>query len=384
MSLERFGKQKRTNRFSGKRERMILKEIEFPWDKVLQEDLENIALSDLSFNEFRDSTILVTGATGLIGSYMIKALLTINRINHTNIRLIAQIRSHDKAKEVFGHLYGHKDISFLIGDIAGALHIDEKIDYIIHTASITSSKMFVTKPVDTFDSIILGTKNVLELGKINQVKGFVYLSSMEVYGITDPKKESISEMDLGYIDNLKIRSVYSEGKRMAETMCAAYSSQFNMKIKIARLAQTFGAGVSMTENRVFAQFAKSAMNGTDIVLHTKGESVGNYCYTRDAAKAILMLLVKGEDGEAYNISNEDSTISIKGMANLVAQEISGGNINVVFDIPDADINMGYAPDVRMKLDSSKMKGLGWKAEINLEDSYRRMMQSMINSSQQSK
>lgn len=354
-----------------------MENIESPRDLTLQEDLENIALSDLPFDELRNSTILITGATGLIGSQIVKSIICCNRIRSTNITVIALVRNIEKAKTIFKDIYDNEMIHFIIGDIMEEITIDHKVDYIIHTASITTSKTFVTRPVHTIDTMILGTKNVLELARIKSVKGFVYLSSMEVYGITNPEAENISESDLGYIDILNIRSCYSEGKRMAECMCAAYAHEYDIKIKIARLAQTFGAGVDYTrENRVFAQFAKSVINKTDIVLHTEGKSVGNYCYTRDTIKALLLLLIKGESGQAYNISNEESNITIKDMAYMVANNIANGDIKVIFDIPESVYEYGYAPDVKMKLNSKKMRQLDWEPEVGLEESYCRMITSM--------
>lgn len=353
-----------------------MENIECPRDRVLQEDLENIALSDLPFDELRDSTILITGATGLIGSQLVKSIVCCNRLRSTNIKVIALVRNIEKAKKMFKDIYDNKMVQFIIADIMDEIVIEDKVDYIIHTASVTTSKIFVTKPVHTIDTMILGTKNVLELARNKSVKGFVYLSSMEVYGVTDSELESISESDLGYIDILNIRSCYSEGKRMAECMCAAYAHEYGLKIKIARLAQTFGAGVDYTENRVFAQFAKSVINKTDIILHTEGKSVGNYCYTRDTIKALFLLLIKGESGQAYNISNEDSNTTIKDMAYMVVNDIANGDIKVIFDIPKSLQEYGYAPDVKMKLSSEKMKLLGWKPEIGLEESYRRMITSM--------
>ena len=354
-----------------------MKKMESPNDLVLQEDLENIALDYLLFDGLKDSTILVTGATGLVGSYLIKSIMCYNRINSANIKIIALIRDMGKAKKVFGDIYDSEMISFVIADIMDVIDINYKIDYIIHAASTTASKLFVTKPVETIDTIILGTKNILELARNKSVKGLVYLSSMEVYGVTNPGLENVSESDLGYIDILDIRSSYSEGKRMAECMCAAYANQYGINVKIARLAQTFGAGVDYTENRVFAQFAKSVINKTDIVLHTEGKSVGNYCYIGDTVKALILLLTKGESGQAYNISNEKSNITIKDMAYMVANNIANGDIKVKFDIPKSVYEYGYAPDVNMKLNSEKMRLLGWKPEISLEESYKRMIASMM-------
>lgn len=163
---------------------------------------------------------------------------------------------------------------------------------------------------------------------------------------------------------------------MCECLCNAYASQHGLDVKSARLAQTFGAGILPTENRVFAQFARSAMNGEDIVLHTTGESEGNYVYTSDAIRAILMLLVSGTSGEAYNIANEESHTTIRKMAEFVADKIAGNEIRVVMDIPEDGTSLGYAPPVKMWLDASKMRALGWEPTVGMEEAYKRMISWM--------
>jgi UDP-glucuronate decarboxylase len=345
-------------------------------DNILQEDLDYIAKSILPIEKLVNSTILVTGATGLIGSQIIKALLCCNRINNMNIKVIAFVRNKEKVKLMFESLMNEDELSFVYGDVINPIIINESIDYIFHCASMTSSKFFVEHPVDTIQISLKGTENVLELAKQEKVKSMVYLSSMEAFGVTDPSLQFVKEEDLGYIDILNVRSSYSEGKRMSECLCASYRSQYNVPVKIARLAQTFGTGISPSDNRVFAQFAKSVINKTDIVLHTEGESFGNYCYTRDAIIALLTLLIRGNNGEAYTISNENSNITIRDMAEMVANEIAEGEIKVIFDIPENKNTFGYAPNVKMRLSSEKMQALGWKPEIGLKEAYQRMIRSM--------
>ena len=253
--------------------------------------------------------------------------------------------------------------------------LKENCDFIIHAAAVTTSKLMVSQPVDNIKTAVNGTDKMLKFAVDKKCSSFVYISSMEIYGqpFTEGKT---AEQDLGYIDIASVRSCYPEGKRMCECLCTAYASQYGLNVKSARLAQTFGPGILPTENRVFAQFARSAMNGQDIVLHTMGTSEGNYVYTRDAVKAIIMLLTEGMSGQAYNIANEDSHMTIRQMAELVAKEIADNQIKVVIDIPKDNRSLGYAPGVKMWLDASKMKSLGWNPEVDLVESYRRMMKWM--------
>ena len=344
-------------------------------DRVLQEDLERIADATLPFDEMKGCNILVTGATGLVGSMAVKALACCNRRHDLGMTVLALVRSEEKAAQMLGELVNRDDIKLVKGDILKPLCIEDKVDYIIHGASVTASKTFVTMPVETIRTALSGTENLLELAKDKQVKSMVYISSMEAFGITDPKLESVREEDLGYIDVMNVRSSYSESKRMCEVLCASYAHEYQVPVKVARLAQTFGAGVSKDEGRVFAQFAKSAMAGEDIVLHTKGESTGNYCYTADAVDGILTILLKGKNGDVYTVANPSTTIKIKDMAQMVADQLAEGRIQVIFDIPEDALTFGYAPDVAMHLNADKLKGLGWEPQCDLPEMYERLVKS---------
>ena len=343
-------------------------------NKILLQDFASIADSNLPFEEYKNKTFLITGATGLIGSLLVKTLRYLNEKRSINARILAVVRSKEKAKTILGE--ENEELSYVICDLAkDELLLEEACDYVIHAAAVTTSKVMVSDPVGTIRTAIDGTEKLLKLAVEKKVKAFVYVSSMEIYGqpLTEGKTK---EKDLGYVDIGTVRSCYPEGKRMCECLCTAYASQYGVNVMSARLAQTFGAGILPTENRVFAQFARSAMQKEDIVLHTTGESEGNYVYTSDAIRAILLLLAKGQKGEAYNIANEESHITIRDMAEMVAGEIADHRIQVVIDIPNDSASLGYAPPVRMWLDSSKMRALGWEPKVGLKEAYQRMIAFM--------
>lgn len=336
-------------------------------NNVLEEDLKYIAEYNLPYEELKGHAVLVTGATGLIGASLVRAFLTIG-----NIKVLAFVRNIEKAKSI---LPDNESLGYIVGDITKPIITDGPVDYIFHCASVTTSKVMVEKPVETLLTSIDGTKNILDLANEKNVKSMVYISSMEMYGSFDNLSHDVTECDLGYIDPLKVRSNYPESKRVCENMCVAYMAEYGVPVKIARLAQTFGAGILPGENRVFAQFARSAINGQDIILHTKGLSEGNYCYTRDCMTGLLTILLKGKNGEAYNVANPASHTTIANMAKMVADRIANGKIKVVFDIPETN-TFGYAADTKMKLSSDKLQSLGWKPEIGLEEAYRRMISDM--------
>jgi len=355
-------------------------------DKFLQEDLEKLT-NDMQtpIEEISNADFIITGATGLVGSQIVKSLAALNRLKNANIRIYALVRNTNKAEQIYNDLLSRDDIKMVVADLNDREMLfssvkenvkkeDNRKLFLIHTAAVTVSKMMVEKPVETIETAINGTKNILDLCLEQGVSSCVYLSSMEVYGKFE-NGEYVTEDKMGYVDPLAVRSNYPLSKRMCENLCVSYASEYGLDIKIARLAQTFGAGILKGENRVFAQFAKSVLEQKDIVLHTKGLSEGNYAYTIDTVRALLIILTKGKSKEAYNICNESAHTSIADMAQFVADKLSNGTIKVTFDIPKEN-TYGYAADTKMKLSSQKLRELGWSPEYSLEDAYTRMMGSM--------
>lgn len=350
--------------------------VECPSDSVLQNDIEELLQINLPIEELNGKTILITGATGLIGSQLAMSIACFNRKKKINIKLVLIVRSIDKAKTKLTSIINRDYVTLIQNDILNPISYDGEVDYIIHTASATSSRYFVNNPVETINIAINGTKNILEFAKKKKIKSMVYLSSLEVYGIPNSNEKSITELDYGYIDPLQIRSSYSEGKRMAECLCCSYASEYNVPVKIARLSQTFGAGVEYNDTRVFAEFARCVIENKNIVLHTEGNTTRSYCYTKDAISALFTILLKGENREAYNVSDEKTAISIKDMALLVSNLFKESQVQVEFDIPNDLASYGYNPEMVIILNCEKLKRLGWTPSVNLKEMFCRLINSM--------
>lgn len=328
-------------------------------DNILLRDLQNISSANfIPWEQLKGKTIFVTGATGLIGFNVVSGLLYANEIKKLGLTVLALVRNEERARQRFSDFTDCDALKFIISNVETLPRV-YGVDYIIHGASQTASKVFVEQPVETIMTALSGTHNVLELAKLNNVKGMVYLSSMEVYGHPE-KGHKVTEDDIGTMSPLDVRNSYPISKLQCESLCHAYACEYGLNITIARLTQTFGAGASENDNRIFAYFSKCVKNRHNIVLNTKGDTERCYLYTSDAVTAILTLLLKGESGRAYNLADEKSYCSIAQMAEKIA--LAHG-IKVIYNIQDEGIN-GYPATIYMDLDTSKLRALGWRVLHN--------------------
>ncbi len=330
---------------------------------IERNDINNMLFID----KLNDKTVFITGATGLIGSNIIIYLVEIAKQEHIKINIVAFVRDMEKAMDKFSVL-DYSLLKFVVGDICENVIYDGNVDYIIHAASETSSKSFVDLPVETIKTSVLGTIQILDFAKTKNIDSFVYLSSMEVYGNPQEDKK-IYEHQVSNLDILELRSSYPASKRMCENLCIAYFNEFSIPAKIIRLTQTFGKGVNYNDGRVFAEFARCIVENKNIILHTSGESKRSYLDITDAVRAILTVLVKGANGMAYNAANEETYCSIYQMASMVVNNFSNGSLLVKKEFGDIS-KYGYNSSMKMNLDTTKLKLLGWKPSKNLHDMYK--------------
>ncbi len=337
-------------------------------NEVLKQDIIDFARTFELANRLEKSFFLITGSTGLIGSILIHSLLALNK----DINIIAPVRNVDKAKNVFNEKELNK-IQFIECDLINYDYGNiQQVDYIVHCAAPTSSKFFVEYPVETFNIIYQATYHLLEFAKLKTIKGFVYLSSLEVYGTITDDSSFVTEDVQGYLDPMVVRSSYPMAKRAAENLCCLYAKEYGVNVKVARLTQTTGAGVSENDNRIIVQFCRLAADNKDIILHTSGTAARPYCYTMDAISAILYILINGENGQAYNVANEESYISAKDLAFYVQNKFAP-HINVKSEVAK---NMGYAPETCLKLSTEKLRSLGWSTRYSLYQIIDNLIRSM--------
>ena len=310
------------------------------------------------------TTYIITGATGLIGGALVEYLL-----KKSENKLILPVRDVQKAELRFGQsgqiVYVEHDFS-----LPNQLKIKGDVDYIVHAACPTSSRYMAESPVETINTIVNGTRTMLQVAKQSHVKGMVFLSSMEVYG-TIHGDSPINESVQGLVPLLNARSSYPVAKRLAETLCYSYAKEYYVPVCIARLTQTFGPGVDVARDmRVFAQFARCARDSKDIVLKTEGRTMRMYLHTADAVDAILLLLTKGVVGEAYNVANKATYCSIREMAEFV-KETFCSSMKVL--VQKSDHNF-YLPEMYLPLSIDKIESLGWKPKYGLKEMFSAMIE----------
>lgn len=340
-------------------------------NNIISEDVTRIINEDLPWDRFQDTTILVTGASGMIPSYVVYTLLGLNDIHNMNIKVLALVRNEQKARRIFGELLERNDIELIVQDVAAPLHYDGDIDYIFHGGSAARPKEHKVAPTSTIRANLIGTFNLLDIAVEKNSKAFVLMSSSEVYGQVPDTIDAITEDNYGYLDCLNPRSCYSEGKRAAETICTSFKAQYGIDCKLPRFAHIYGPGLALDDGRVQADFAANVFRGENIVMNSDGSSKRAYTYVGDAVSGIFYILLKGDE-MAYNVADSDNIINIRQLAEAFIASRPEKNLELVMNI-DKNAAKMYNPAKFIGLDNSKLKALGWTAKVSVAEGTSRMI-----------
>lgn len=341
---------------------------------VEQRDIEIILSNPIDWEVFRDKTVLITGATGRLGMYILEAISKANIDWNLNITIVALARSKEKLNSVFGNSLQLPYIHTIVQDIREPIHWDGDVHYIFHTAGLASPMDFTHKPVDTLWGHVQGTRNVLELARVKHSQKVFYVSTVEIYGEWK-KDEEIRETDMGPIQCNTVRACYPEAKRLCETMLATYAVQYKVPYAGVRLCHTFGPGITLDDGRAFSEFLKDVIDGKDIILRSDGSAMRTYTYVADAVGAMFIAFTKGEN-EFYNVASLDNLISIKDLAELIASLDANKKVKVCHAKQDQG-GLEYLPFKLAIMNVDKIKQLGWEPQVDLEKAFRYTLESFL-------
>lgn len=309
-------------------------------------------------------SILIIGASGLIGTFLIDVLMRFNQKHEGGVLIFGMARDLTKLKNRFSEYKGSPFFSFVQGDVTNELNFEGQIDYILHGASNTHPMAYATDPVGTILTNVLGTKSVMDFAGKSKAQRVLFLSSVEIYGESVGDVELFDEQYLGYIDSNTVRAGYPEAKRVSESLIQAYRSQFGLNAVIARLSRVFGPTMQSGDSKALSQFILNGVNGQDIVLKSTGAQRFSYTYVGDAVSAILLLLFSGDDGAAYNVSDASYNLSLGEMAELIS-DIS--STKVVYELPDEIESKGYSKATRALMDATKLNQIGWRPVFDMHE-----------------
>lgn len=341
-------------------------------DELYLDDIKKVAEDPkLDFSNLKNKSLLITGGTGLICSFLVDVLMYRNKKYNDNINICLLSRNEKKILDRF-EIYNpeklsdinNSNLTYVSQDVSKPFSFNKNFDYIIHGASNTHPKAYSTDPIGTITTNVLGLYNLLEYGSKHDVKRTFIMSSVEVYGENRGDTLLFDENYLGYINCNTLRAGYPESKRLCESLAQAYISKYDMDIVIGRFSRVYGPTMQLDDSKALSQFIKKSVNNEDIVLKSNGEQYYSYSYMVDAVDAMLKIIFDGKKGEAYNVSDESSNIKLKELAKILADY---NNKEVVFELPDEEERKGYSTATTALMNSDKLKSLGWEAQYDINE-----------------
>jgi nucleoside-diphosphate-sugar epimerase len=345
---------------------------------VVQADIGSIARSGLSWEQLGGKTVLISGGSGLLASYLLKTLLVASDLYGLALKIICVARNLESANKRLASFLAHPGLTIIIHDISLPLAADfPAADIIIHSASQASPKYYGIDPVGTLLPNTVGTINLLNHAVKHRAIRFLFFSSGEVYGVPLDPQQPVTERDFGHIDPIQVRSCYAESKRVGETMCAAWHHQFGLHASVVRPFHTYGPGMALNDGRVFADFVADVVMGRNILLKSDGLAKRPFCYISDATLGFLTVLLMGSSGEAYNVANPNAEISIRDLAHTLANLFVDRGIGVNFAPPPPDNSYLKSPILQSCPSIDKIMNLGWQPCVGIEEGFRRTIESYL-------
>lgn len=330
---------------------------------VEKRDIDIICNSSVNWRLYQGRTVLVTGATGRLGRYILETLVDVDLRYNLNMRIIGLARSEEKTKYVFGSTLELPNVSFLYQDINTVIDYNGSIDFIFHTAGAAAPIDFKDHAVETLWGHVNGTHNILECAKKHGTKRVLYVSTVEVYGEWQ-KNDDIKESDMGVMRHLSYRACYPEAKRLCETMLASYKEEYGIDYCGVRFSHTLGPGIVLDDGRAFAEFINCALAGKDIVLHSDGSAIRTYTYVADGINAIFLIMEKGESS-LYNVAANENMINTRDLARLIASFSPSGKTKILFSTEAS--KMPYLPFKLAIMDTTRVRELGWRPQVDIKN-----------------
>ena len=344
-------------------------------NELYRADVSYVAAMPLPWEKFAGKTFLISGASGLIGSFFTDVLLFRNQKTNMDARVLAIGRNEAAAKERFSYCWNEPSFHFIAHDINEPLTGEDfsEADVVLHLASNTHPVAYAKDPIGTIAANIIGLKNMLDFAVKSRAARFAFASSNEIYGENRGDTETFDEGYCGYIDCNTLRAGYPESKRCGEALCQAYRSQCGLNVVLPRLTRSYGPTLRQSDTKAMSQFLRNALQGEDIVLKSAGNQYYSYTYVADAVSGLLTVLLCGKGGEAYNVADAASDIRLKDLAGIIA---AYAGRKVIFELPDAAEQAGYSRATKARLDSTKLQGLGWKAKYDIQTGVERTLDIM--------
>ena len=308
----------------------------------------------------------------MIGSCLVDAIMLRNQEWGLQCKTYVLSRNQEKVRSRFEEWLDLPFLHIIEGDVNDSIPFpeDESCDYVLHLASNTHPVAYATDPIGTITANIIGTKNMLDLAVRCHTRRFLFASSNEIYGENRGDRELFDESYLGYIDCNTLRAGYPESKRCGEALCQAYRKQKSLDVVIARLTRSFGPTLQSSDTKAMSQFLQNGLRGEDIVLKSAGNQYYSYTYAADAVTGLLTVLLRGEDGQAYNVADTCCDIRLKDMAALIAAH---AGTRVVFDLPKSIESAGFSTATKARLDGTKLRELGWAIQFPLKEAVSRTL-----------